>query len=144
MVFATRRCMSGRGVCYISSSGDVFPCSTCAGNKVLAGGNVQMTPFAEIWNDDDWLIRKITWDNYKDTCSGCPINDDKYFCTGRCPSQSSILNGSYDGCGTTEFQRQSIIRREELFRERIMSEPLVELRRPQPDVTASEPGRSTS
>ncbi|MEH6378080.1 radical SAM protein [Streptomyces sp. KLMMK] len=129
MVFATRRCMSARGVCYVNSAGDVFPCSTCAGNKVLCGGNVQLTPFAGIWESEDWLIRKITWDNYRDTCEGCPINDDKYFCTGRCPSQSSILNGTFDGCGTSDFQLQSILRREELFRARIMAEPRVELRR---------------
>ncbi|RLV04346.1 radical SAM protein [Streptomyces griseocarneus] len=130
MVFASRRCMSGRGVCYVNSAGDVFPCSTCAGNKVLCGGNVQTSPFADVWDNPDWLVRKITWDNFRATCEGCPINDDKYFCTGRCPSQSSILNGTFDGCGTSEFQRRSILRREELFRMRIMTEPRVELRRP--------------
>jgi radical SAM protein with 4Fe4S-binding SPASM domain len=145
LVFATRRCMSGRGVCYVNSSGDVFPCSTSAGNKVMCGGNIQMSSFADVWADPDWIVRRITWDNYASTCEGCPINDDKYFCTGRCPSQSSILNGSFEGCGTTEFQRQSILRREQLFRERIMPEPRVELRRPArwepgPDAVASTRG----
>lgn len=124
MVFAMRRCMSGRGLCYVTSAGDVYPCSTCSGGKALCAGNVQMDAFADIWNDH-WDIRQITWKNFKATCEGCPINADHYFCTGRCPANSLILNDTYDGCGTTEFQRQSILRREELFRAGVQAEPRV-------------------
>src|SRR5579859_102844 len=126
MVFATRRCMSGRGLAYIESGGDVYPCTTCSGNKVLRAGNVMADSFKDIWNAD-WDIRQITWDNFKETCKGCPINDDKYYCSSRCPSQSSVYNGRniFTGWGSTEFQRRSVLRREELFRERVMEEPLV-------------------
>lgn len=124
MVFATRRCMSGRGLCYVTSAGDVYPCSTCSGAKALAAGNTRMTPFRDIW-DAEWEIRSVTWETFRSTCEGCPINDDRYFCTGRCPANSIILNGTTHGCGTTEFQRRSILRREELFRERVQPEPRV-------------------
>jgi radical SAM protein with 4Fe4S-binding SPASM domain len=123
MVFATRRCMSGRGLAYINSGGDVFPCSTCSGNKVLCAGNIMLDSFKSIWDGDGWEIRQITWDNFKETCQGCPINEDKYFCTSRCPGSSSVYNDRYDGCGATEFQIQSVKRREELFRERVMEDP---------------------
>jgi radical SAM protein with 4Fe4S-binding SPASM domain len=125
MVFATRRCMSGRGLAYINSGGDVFPCSTCSGNNVLCAGNVVLDSFREIWNGPDWEIRQITWDNFAETCKGCPINEDKYFCTSRCPSSSSVYNNTFDGCGATEFQRRSVLRRELLFREHVMDEPRV-------------------
>lgn len=125
MVFATRRCMSGRGLAYVNSGGDVFPCSTCSGNKVLCAGNVMLASFKDIWDGPDWEIRQITWDTFKQTCEGCPINEDKYFCTSRCPGSSSVYNNTFDGCGATEFQRRSVLRREELFRERVMEEPRV-------------------
>ena len=127
MVFAARRCMSGRGLCYVDSSGDVYPCTTCSGARTLCGGSVQMSEFATIWEDPNWAIRQITWKDFEQTCEGCPINADRYFCTGRCPGSSSVHNNSLDGCGMTEFLRRSVLRREELFREHIREEPRVEV-----------------
>lgn len=127
MVYATRRCMSGRGLCYVNSAGDVFPCSTCAGNKVLCAGNLQMRDFHDIW-EGEWEIRAITWKTFEDACRGCALNEEKYFCTARCPGSSSIINRNLHGCGATEFQKQSTLRREELFRERIMIDPAVYVR----------------
>jgi radical SAM protein with 4Fe4S-binding SPASM domain len=127
MVYATRRCMSGRGLCYVDSSGDVYPCTTCSGGRTLCGGNVQMTPFSQIWDDEHWGIRRITWKNFEHACEGCPISEDRYFCTGRCPGSSNIHNHTLDGCGMTDFQIRSVLRREELFREVIRDEPRVEV-----------------
>lgn len=128
MVFATRRCMSGRGLCYVTSAGDVYPCSTCSGAKVLAGGSLHMNEFREIWEDPDWPIRQITWHTFRHACADCPVNADKYFCTGRCPGSSAVLNSTLHDCGTTEFQRLSIFRREEMFRQHIRAEPKVFVR----------------
>jgi radical SAM protein with 4Fe4S-binding SPASM domain len=130
MVFASRRCMSGRGLCYIDSSGDVYPCTTCSGARTLCGGNVKWQPFRELWEGDTWEIRRITWKDFEATCAGCPLNDDKYFCTGRCPGSSSVHNHTYNGCGMTEFQKRSVLRREELFRENIRAQPRVEVGSP--------------
>lgn len=135
MVYATRRCMSGRGLCYVNSAGDAYPCSTCAGNKVLCGGNVQMQSFAEIWQGE-WDIRQITWSTYRSACQGCALNEDRYFCTARCPGSSSVLHGRFDACGATDFQKKSTLRREELFRERVFAEPAVRVQR----APAMEPG----
>lgn len=126
MVYSLRRCMSGRGLCYVTSDGTVFPCSNCSGSKILAGGNLLERPFADIWNDDEWPIRGITWKTFLEkNCQGCPINSDDYFCTGRCPGSSYALNGVLDGCGVSEFQRHSILRREELFRQEINDHPRI-------------------
>jgi radical SAM protein with 4Fe4S-binding SPASM domain len=118
--------MSGRGLCYVTSDGMVFPCSNCSGSKILAGGNLHERSFADIWNDDAWGIRGITWKNFLEkTCQGCPINSDEYFCTGRCPGSSYALNGILDNCGVSEFQRDSILRREELFRREVNDHPRI-------------------
>lgn len=126
MVYSIRRCMSGRGLCYITSDGTVYPCSNCSGSKILAGGNLRERAFADIWNDNEWPIRAITWKNFLNkACDGCAINSDEYFCTGRCPGSSYALNGVLDGCGVSEFQRHSILRREELFRQEINDHPRI-------------------
>jgi radical SAM protein with 4Fe4S-binding SPASM domain len=127
MVFAMRRCMSGRGVCYVDSSGDVYPCTTCSGARVLCGGNIRDSTFRGIWESEDWEIRRITWADFRDTCAGCPLNEDRYFCTGRCPGSSSVYNNTLNQCGMSEFLKQSVLRREQLFRENISREPRVEV-----------------
>jgi len=125
MVYTLRRCMSGRGLCYVDSAGEVYPCSNCSGSKIMSGGSLQLRSFADIWNNDKWEIRGITWKSFENTCEGCPISDDSYFCSGRCPGSSYALNGIVNGCGVSEFQRLSIQRREELFRKHIRAEPRV-------------------
>jgi radical SAM protein with 4Fe4S-binding SPASM domain len=124
MVYATGRCMSGRGVCYVNSDGEVYPCTTCSGAQTLAAGNIQTSSFADIWHGE-WEIRQLTWRDYESTCDGCPLNEEHYFCTGRCPGSSTVLNGTPIGCGATEFQRRSVLRREELFRNDVSQEPRV-------------------
>ncbi len=138
MVYATRRCMSGRGVCYVDSSGDVYPCTTCSGSRVLCGGNIRYEPFRHVWQDEPWEIRNITWANFRETCRGCPLNEEKYFCTGRCPGSSSVYHNTFTGCGMSDFLKLSVLRREELFRESISEEPRVEAV-PVMAVDASEP-----
>jgi radical SAM protein with 4Fe4S-binding SPASM domain len=125
MVYSMQRCMSGRGLCYITSDGTVYPCSNCSSSALFPGGNLLEKSMADIWNDDSWPIRGVTWKSYlKDVCEGCALNDDtKFFCTGRCPGSSMALNGEVIGCGVSDFQRHSILRREELFREEMKEEP---------------------
>lgn len=126
MVYSLKRCMSGRGLVYITSDGVVYPCSNCSASKILSGGNVHERSFADIWADNSWPIRGITWHTFLEkTCVDCPINDDSYFCTGRCPSSAYALTGALDGCGVSDFQRESIMRREELFREIFYEEPRI-------------------
>jgi radical SAM protein with 4Fe4S-binding SPASM domain len=126
MVYSLRRCMSGRGLCYITSDGTVFPCSNCSGGKILAGGSLLERSFADIWNDESWPIRGITWKNFLEkTCQGCPVNSDEFFCTGRCPGSSYALNGVLYECGVSDFQKSSILRREELFRQEVDDHPRI-------------------
>lgn len=104
----TRRCSSGRFLSYVSSDGVVYPCTMCAGEKVLSPGNVRGQSFAEFWRSD-WEIRKFSWDNFRETCEGCVVNDPRYFCTARCPAQSHARNNRYIGCGASDFEKLSLI-----------------------------------
>lgn len=126
MVYSMRRCMSGRGLCYVTSDGTVYPCTNCSGNKLFPGGNLLDRAFADVWNDDQWAIRQVTWKNFLEkTCQGCALNTEDYFCTGRCPGSSYSHTGTVDGCGVSDFQRQSVLRREELFRQEINDHPRI-------------------
>ncbi len=123
MVYCMHRCMSGRGLCYITSDGTVYPCSNCSSGQLFPGGNLLEKDFANIWGDDTWGVRQFTWDVFLEkTCKGCPINEADHFCTGRCPSSAFLYTGKTNGCGVSEFQRESILRREELLREFLMEE----------------------
>jgi radical SAM protein with 4Fe4S-binding SPASM domain len=106
----THRCSSGRFLCYIGADGTVFPCTMCAGEEILSPGNLRGRPFKEFWLED-WEVRKFSWHNFKETCEGCVVNDPRYFCTARCPALSHARNNRYIGCGSSDFEKLSLITR---------------------------------
>lgn len=106
----TRRCSSGRFLCYVCADGTIFPCTMCAGEEILSPGNVRGRPFAEFWRSD-WEIRKFCWDNFRDTCKDCVLNDPRYYCSARCPALSHARNNRYIGCGASDFEKLSLITR---------------------------------
>ena len=72
----TKGCLAGTGICFISHTGEVFPC----GYLPVSSGNVARTPFADIWNrsavfealrDPDRLEGKCGACEFKRVCSGC-------------------------------------------------------------------------
>jgi radical SAM protein with 4Fe4S-binding SPASM domain len=108
--FMTKRCSSGRFNCYVCADGTVYPCTMCAGEEILSPGNVSGRSFAEFWRDE-WEIRKYSWANFKDTCEGCIVNDPRYYCSSRCPATSHARNGYLFGCGSSDFEKLSLITR---------------------------------
>ncbi|MGB8510864.1 MAG: radical SAM protein [Pyrinomonadaceae bacterium] len=112
--YMTRRCSSGRFLCYVAADGAVFPCTMCVSEKVFAAGSVRERPFADVWREH-WEIRDYSWANFASTCEGCVINDPKYYCASRCPAMSHARNGTYFGCGASEFEILSTIHRTSLL-----------------------------
>jgi radical SAM protein with 4Fe4S-binding SPASM domain len=47
MTAMTKGCLAGQAVCFVSHTGEVFPC----GYLPLSSGNVKRTPLSEIWRD---------------------------------------------------------------------------------------------
>jgi AdoMet-dependent heme synthase len=73
---ATKGCLAGTGVCFISHRGQVFPC----GYLPVEAGNVRQQPFGTIWQDSalfaemrdpDLLGGKCGVCQFKTLCSGC-------------------------------------------------------------------------
>ncbi|GAB4570718.1 MAG: heme b synthase [Anaerolineae bacterium] len=73
---ATKGCLAGTGVCFVSHRGEVFPC----GYLPVEAGNIRRQPFAEIWQDSplfaemrdpDLLEGKCGICQFKNLCSGC-------------------------------------------------------------------------
>ncbi len=110
LVYATKRCKGGRSLAYIQADGEVFPCSLCAGTKLLSAGNVRQTKFSTLWADSFKEIRDFNWSDW-DSCKRCELSNETYFCTNRCPPLGMIRRGSYLACGATPFERALIKRR---------------------------------
>jgi radical SAM protein with 4Fe4S-binding SPASM domain len=112
--YMTGRCSSGRFLGYVAADGTVFPCTMCAAEELFAAGAVHDRSFAEVWRGE-WEIRRYSWANFAQTCEGCPINDERYYCSSRCPAMSHARHGTYFDCGASEFEILSTIRRTALL-----------------------------
>ena len=108
LAYMTRRCSSGRYLAYICADGTVYPCTMCAGERVLSPGNIIGRGFADLWRSD-WEIRRYSWDNFKSTCEGCVINGPEYYCASRCPATSYARHGTFFNCGASEFEIVSTV-----------------------------------
>jgi len=76
MTAMTKGCLAGQSVCFVSHTGQVFPC----GYLPVACGNVKDTAFPEIWanstdfkklRDPNQLQGKCGACEYKQVCMGC-------------------------------------------------------------------------
>lgn len=72
----TKGCLAGQSICFVSYTGEVFPC----GYLPLSSGNVKTTPLPTIWRDstifanlrdDDQLEGRCGCCEYKSVCMGC-------------------------------------------------------------------------
>ena len=72
----TKGCLAGQAVCFVSHTGEVFPC----GYLPVTSGNVRTTRFPEIWRssrvfaalrDDSKLEGKCGCCEFKKVCMGC-------------------------------------------------------------------------
>jgi radical SAM protein with 4Fe4S-binding SPASM domain len=72
----TKGCLAGQAVCFVSHTGEVFPC----GYLPLSSGNVTRTPLPKIWRassifsklrDDSSLGGKCGCCEYSKVCMGC-------------------------------------------------------------------------
>jgi len=72
----TKGCLAGQAVCFVSHTGEVFPC----GYLPVSSGNVTETPLPEIWRrspvfadlrDDSKLEGKCGLCEYSKVCMGC-------------------------------------------------------------------------
>jgi radical SAM protein with 4Fe4S-binding SPASM domain len=76
MTAMTKGCLAGQAVCFVSHTGEVFPC----GYFPVSSGNIKKVPLPEIWRssqifadlrDDSKLEGKCGLCEYKKVCMGC-------------------------------------------------------------------------
>jgi len=76
MSAVTKGCLAGQHVCFISRSGDVYPC----GYLPVSSGNIRTTPLDQIWDtsqvfaklrDPDLLEGKCGICGFRTVCGGC-------------------------------------------------------------------------
>jgi len=107
----------GRSVAYITSAGDVFPCSNCMSNNMFRAGNLRNTSFKDIWEHGFDAIRNIGFKDYK-VCDTCPVHQQKIWCQFKCPPLAKNVSKDPLGCGATEYLQLFMIHSNRYWEER--------------------------
>jgi len=84
---ATKGCLAGTGVCFVSHRGEVFPC----GYLPLSAGNVRRQHFADIWQASPLFDKLRNPDLLEGKCGVCQF---KNLCSG-CRARSYGMTGNY-------------------------------------------------
>lgn len=80
-------CLAGRSVCFISHSGDVFPC----GYLPVSAGNVRQMSLREIWGNSELFLTLRNPDNFAAPCGICAYRN---ICGG-CRARAYSATGDY-------------------------------------------------
>jgi AdoMet-dependent heme synthase len=83
----TKGCLAGQAVCFVSHTGEVFPC----GYLPVSSGNVKDTPFPDIWRDSQVFAELRDDSNISGKCGCCEF---KKVCMG-CRARAYADTGSY-------------------------------------------------
>lgn len=108
LAYMTNRCSSARYLGYVASDGVMYPCTSCAGENIFPAGNIKDGGFLKLWKSN-WEIRMHSWKNFKDTCNECPLNDEMFYCSSRCPAMSFARHGNFNSCGASDFEKVSLV-----------------------------------
>ena len=84
---ATKGCLAGTGVCFVSHRGEVFPC----GYLPLEAGNIHRQDFGDIWQDSALFAGLRDPDTLEGKCGICQF---KKVCSG-CRARSFGVTGNY-------------------------------------------------
>ena len=84
---ATKGCLAGTGVCFVSHKGEVFPC----GYLPVEAGNVRSQPFGEIWQESPLFAEMRDPEALEGKCGICQF---KTLCSG-CRARSYGMTGNY-------------------------------------------------
>jgi len=84
---ATKGCLAGTGVCFVSHRGEVFPC----GYLPVEAGNVRKQNFADIWQDSELFAEMRNPDLLGGKCGECNFN---HLCGG-CRARAYGTGGDY-------------------------------------------------
>jgi heme b synthase len=84
---ATKGCLAGTGVTFVSHRGEIFPC----GYLPVEAGNVRQQTFGDIWQNSDLFAEMRNPDLLEGKCGACQF---KNLCSG-CRARSYGVTGNY-------------------------------------------------
>jgi heme b synthase len=84
---ATKGCLAGTGVCFVSHRGEVFPC----GYLPVEAGNVRHQSFGDIWQNSPLFTELRDPELLGGKCGSCQF---KHLCTG-CRARAYGVSGDY-------------------------------------------------
>jgi heme b synthase len=83
----TKGCLGGTGFCFLSSTGEVYPC----GYLPVLAGNIRKQPFREIWENAEVFKKLRNPNELKGKCGSCEY---KLVCAG-CRARAYAATGDY-------------------------------------------------
>lgn len=87
-------CIAGRGMYYVKSNGDVWPCAFVA----VKAGNILETSALDIWSNSETFLKLRDRRNLKGPCGSCRYNEVCGGCRGRAYAYSNDLFASDPDC----------------------------------------------
>lgn len=84
---ATKGCLAGTGVCFVSHRGEIFPC----GYLPVSAGNIRKKHFSEIWQNSPLFDNLRNPDKLEGKCGICQF---KQLCSG-CRARAYGMTGNY-------------------------------------------------
>jgi len=84
MAAMTKGCLAGQAVCFVSHTGEVFPC----GYLPVSSGNVKETPLPRIWRDSDIFADLRDEKNLHGKCGACEFGKVCMGCRARAYAQT--------------------------------------------------------
>ncbi|NNK94450.1 MAG: radical SAM protein [Desulfobacterales bacterium] len=83
----SKGCLAGQLICLIDVDGEVLPCSYFP----KSAGNINQTPFKEIWETSELFLSLRDFKSYKDNCGRCEYVN----VCGGCRARSYAMTGDY-------------------------------------------------
>jgi AdoMet-dependent heme synthase len=106
---ATGQEKCARSMAYVTSAGDVYPCSNCMSTRMFRGGNIRERSFSDIWESGFDSFRGITFDQHT-PCAKCPVAAADIWCQFRCPPLAANVSHDLLGCGATDYLKMFMLR----------------------------------
>jgi radical SAM protein with 4Fe4S-binding SPASM domain len=94
MTAMTKGCLAGQAVCFVSHTGEVFPC----GYLPVTSGNVKDTPLPQIWRDSQVFANLRGSAELGGKCGACEFSKICMGCRARAYSQTGDYMAEEPNC----------------------------------------------
>ena len=94
MTAMTKGCLAGQAVCFVSHTGEVFPC----GYLPVTSGNVKETPLPKIWRESQVFANLRGSAGLGGKCGGCEFSKVCMGCRARAYSQTGDYMAEEPNC----------------------------------------------